>query len=605
MGETSVKVNFIGDSSSLKRAVDDVDDNLGRAGGSFAKVRDTALGVFGGQALTAGAAKLGSAIKGAFDAFEESRRVTAQTEAVIKSTGEAAGVTADQIADLAGAISAKTGIDDEAIQKGQNLLLTFTNIKNQAGENNDIFNRATKIMVDMGAAMGTDASGSAIQLGKALNDPIAGISALSRVGVTFTDAQKEQIRVMVEAGDVAAAQGVILDELGKEFGGSAEAQATASAKMKVAFGNLQEQIGEKLAPVMDRLATWIVEVGIPAFERLAAWVEQHWPEIQARIEQAMTRIREVIETVLNWIEAFWRTWGGTITAYVEGMWNIIRERIEAILKIIQGVINVIMGLIHGDFSQVWEGIKQIFTGALDYIRSLIDQAMLMMRLAIEVAMRLIAGIFDGAWDGIKRAVGAAAGAVVGSIAEIPGKITGLGADFLNAGAHIVGQLVSGVLGGMKGIGEGAADFAAGFANAVIDVVNDKVIDGINRKLEFTVSTGPLGKLPGIPNEISFNPPDLPHIPRLASGGIVKARQGGVLALLGEAGDDEAVIPLKAGRDRLSGPQGGSTTVTVAPGAIVVHIGEIRSRRDADYLLEQLAAGDVARELAARIRGAVA
>jgi hypothetical protein len=73
--------------------------------------------------------------------------------------------------------------------------------------------------------LGTDLKGSAVQLGKALNDPIAGVGALSRVGVTFTETQKDMIKTMVEAGNVAGAQTLILDELGKEFGGSAKALA--------------------------------------------------------------------------------------------------------------------------------------------------------------------------------------------------------------------------------------------------------------------------------------------------------------------------------------------------------------------------------------------
>jgi inorganic pyrophosphatase len=34
-----------------------------------------------------------------------------------------------------------------------------------------------------------------------------------------------------------------------------------------------------------------------------------------------------------------------------------------------------------------------------------------------------------------------------------------------------------------------------------------------------------------------------NLPRLAEGGIVKARPGGILANIGEGGKDEAVIPL--------------------------------------------------------------
>jgi phage-related minor tail protein len=93
-------------------------------------------------------------------------------------------------ADLATAISNKTGIDDEAIQSGENLLLTFTNIRNETGKGNDVFNQATQTITDMSVALGQDMKSSAIQVGKALNDPIKGVTALQRVGVSFTAAQK-------------------------------------------------------------------------------------------------------------------------------------------------------------------------------------------------------------------------------------------------------------------------------------------------------------------------------------------------------------------------------------------------------------------------------
>lgn len=216
--------------------------------GGLAKKAALAFG--GAFAATKAVSFLGDAI----GAARESNAVAAQTAAAIKSTGGAANVTAKQVDELSNSIARKTGIDDEQIAKASNLLLTFTQVQNRVGQGNDIFNQATKIAVDMGKALGTDASGSAIQLGKALNDPIKGITALTRVGVTFSDAQKKQIQQFVETGRVADAQKVILAELSKEFGGSAEAQATASDKLKVTLGNLQESLGNTLVPIVDKVA---------------------------------------------------------------------------------------------------------------------------------------------------------------------------------------------------------------------------------------------------------------------------------------------------------------------------------------------------------------
>jgi phage-related minor tail protein len=120
------------------------------------------------------------------------------------------------------------------------MLLTFTNIKDK------VLDAATAVSVDMAQALGGDPKSQAIALGKALNDPIKGITALTRVGVTFTDEQKAQIQAMQEAGDMAGAQTVIINELNKEFGGSAKAAADATggwSEFNGRMGEAKEALG--------------------------------------------------------------------------------------------------------------------------------------------------------------------------------------------------------------------------------------------------------------------------------------------------------------------------------------------------------------------------
>src|SRR4051812_16974862 len=154
-------------------------------GGSFKKVGGLIAGAFA-------AAKVKDFLSDSMNEAREAQKVGAQTTAVIKSTGGAAHETAGQIGNLATSISNKVGIDDEAIQSGENMLLTFTNIRNEAGKGNDVFDQTTKIMTDMSVATGQSMTGSAVMLGKALNDPIAGLSKLTKIGVTFTQQQKDQ-----------------------------------------------------------------------------------------------------------------------------------------------------------------------------------------------------------------------------------------------------------------------------------------------------------------------------------------------------------------------------------------------------------------------------
>ncbi len=173
----------------------------------------------------------------------EQAAAEAQVASTIASTGQAAGATLSQLKAHAAALQGVTNFGDEATLQGQALLLTFTNIK----EN---FPQATETMLDMSAALGQDLKSSALQLGKALNDPIAGVSALQRVGVSFSDEQKRVIKSLSETGRMAEAQRLILKELNREFGGSAAAAREADGGFTAlgnSFGDLREEIGFVLA----------------------------------------------------------------------------------------------------------------------------------------------------------------------------------------------------------------------------------------------------------------------------------------------------------------------------------------------------------------------
>ena len=188
-------------------------------------------------------------------------RVTAQ---VIKTTGGAAKVTTKHVEELATKLSRYGGIEDDVVQHGENILLTFTKVRNEMGKGNQVFDRATTVALDMSVALGQDLKSSTIQIGKALQDPIKGLTALRRVGVTFDDQQKEQIKTLVKSGHSLQAQKLILAELEKEFGGAAKAAATPAQKMHVAWHELLKTIGEKILPIIDKISLWFSQHLLPA-----------------------------------------------------------------------------------------------------------------------------------------------------------------------------------------------------------------------------------------------------------------------------------------------------------------------------------------------------
>lgn len=205
---------------------------------------------------------LGSSVKEAMAAEE----AQAQLNATIKSTKGVAGMTSKALNEQALALSKVTRFEDDAIIASDALMLTFTNI------GKDTFPQATKATLDLATKFKMDLQSATVMVGKALNDPIKGLTAMGRAGVQFTEKQKDMIKAMVEVGDVAGAQKIILKELELQVGGSAEAAGkTAAGQMDIfknSLGNIKEEIGGALIPVMQSLIGWLgpkLTSGLQAF----------------------------------------------------------------------------------------------------------------------------------------------------------------------------------------------------------------------------------------------------------------------------------------------------------------------------------------------------
>jgi hypothetical protein len=251
----SVIAHIKGDISDFKSKITEakglaggLKSGIGALGDGFDELRkqSSVLAVAGIGALTVAA-------KQSLDAFNDSEKQLAQLDAVLKSTKGAAKLTKDEIVNLASSLQNTTTYSDEAVLSAENLLLTFTNIGRET------FPQATKTVLDMSTALGQDTKSSAIQLGKALQDPILGVTALRRVGVNFSKDQLAVIENLVKTGKTLDAQKMILKELNTEFGGSASAQALTFAGrieiLKNKFNDLQEKVGGVIAGLAQFFVT--------------------------------------------------------------------------------------------------------------------------------------------------------------------------------------------------------------------------------------------------------------------------------------------------------------------------------------------------------------
>ena len=437
------------------------------------------LGKLAGGVLTLGlgaAAAGGTALAaGLYDSVQEamkSEEVIAQLGAVLKSTGGAAGVTEEMATGLADKLDDVTRFEDEAILSGENMLLTFTNI------GKDVFPDATQSMLDMATALGQDPVNSAMMLGKALNDPVQGVTALRRVGVQLTDDQEALIKKMVESGDVMGAQKVILGELTKEFGGSAVAAGQTAAGQFDIFnnkvGNIKEEIGNKLLPIMGTLldkfgpvlldvisgALPIMDGIISAFDNLGKNVDtvlgpfeplmtavknllSAFQESSPLMGEEIDKIREFlveglgpsakllidnITSAFNSLAALWREHADEIIPALGFAFNLVATVVMGAINLIVGIVSAGLKLLQGDWQgagevlfntidTILESIAGLFGTTLDGIRAQwqLNWDMLVMILSTigDRVNGAIGGAFNGIRDGIYNAMINAANTVLG------------------------------------------------------------------------------------------------------------------------------------------------------------------------------------------------
>ena len=422
---TNILFNWVGNTAGITSSAAVASKAVAGTGAKFQAVGAGMVTV--GKKMSLAALPIIAAFTVGAKSLAENEVLMAQTEAVIKSTGGAANQSAGEVFDLANKISAYSGMAHESIVEGENMLLTFKNIRNEAGEGNDIFDQSTKILADMSVAMGTDMKSGAIQLGKALNDPVAGISALSRVGITFTDEQKEMIKSMVEAGDTADAQRVILAELESQFGGSAAAAGdTMTGQMNImknSFEQMARTLAQIVMPILSQLGRWLqsalnwfnnltpgmkktistiagiaVVVGpvliiggklIGMFKNigLAFKVMSVFFMANPFVLLIAAVVALVVIIVLNWdkIVTFLKKTWDWIKKTAGAVWNFVKNLLK---KALEFIVNLFLNWsLPGLIIKHWDTIKDVFVKAWEFIKDVVKKA-------LDAVVDHFTGVFD-------------------------------------------------------------------------------------------------------------------------------------------------------------------------------------------------------------------
>ncbi|WP_337875600.1 phage tail tape measure C-terminal domain-containing protein [Elioraea sp.] len=269
-----------GAAGQVRGSLEGLTSRLGPLGGALSRLGPAGL------VAGAGVAGLGLILTRGVQEAAEADRSYRRLEAVLRATGHASGLTAREIAGFAEEMERSTLASAESVQDAAAVLATFRSVSGET------FTRAIRLAQDLSTVFGQDLAATATQLGKALEEPVQGISALRRVGVSFTASQRELIESLVETGQTAEAQKVILDALEQQVGGASAAEAGgltgAANRLSDAWGNLLKAIGR--TPAVSGLAEGALNVLSRAVEGITSLFEED--PISVRIVETNRRLIE-------------------------------------------------------------------------------------------------------------------------------------------------------------------------------------------------------------------------------------------------------------------------------------------------------------------------
>ncbi len=510
-----LEVAITGDTSQLERAFKRASAEAEGFGGKLVGFGKTAGLAVASTAIAAGAAAIAGTVYemgSAFSSVAEKATLLSETNAIITSTGGAANVTSSHITEMADSLEKMSLADDKEIQKGENLLLTFTNIQNRIGDGNDIYDQATKVMLDMSQVMGQDVSQTAIQMGKALNDPIGGVTALRRVGVQLSDQQQQQVKDFMAVGDIASAQKVIIGELTREFGGAAQAAQDSKPwdLLKDNIDDLAEVIAGRALPyladfsntVRSFITSWQGIGAMPTIEnvfgsgvadtlrgigdafgvikdKVMAFANN--PIVQSAFgsvwgnltmaftsfKQALVGLQPAFESLKPYLQLMATIIGGVLVA---GIWVF-----SAALLAVAGVLNHIIVPAINIVAAVLGFLSQTFMSAVGIVAGAVSAIYGAVSSAFAAVVNAVSAAASGAYGAVAGAFGAMVGAVAGAVGGVLGTVAGLGGAILGAIGDLSGilygagvSIISGLLSGITDKFSEVQEFVTGIGGWIGD-----------------------------------------------------------------------------------------------------------------------------------------
>jgi len=329
---STIAISVVADASRAVRGFKEAADAASRMTGGLTKIGG-ALAVFGGNLLTSAASGLFGLFKDAVGGAQEAARNMRVLESQIHALGPAGQKAFAGASEFANQLSEAIGVDDDDIRAVEAKLASFPGAFKKGSLGAQGMERAIKAAFDLQAIGIGNAETNILQIGKALNDPVKGMTALTRAGVTFTDEQKKQIANAIKHNDLAKAQSILLQGIESNAKGAAAAAASPIDRMNVALHNTAEAIVGKMMPYIQKFADFVTAKVLPAAEKLADWLG---PKISAAFSAVSSFITGTVAPVISdlWAKHGQQVMDGfkTVGGVLKDAFNGIKDAFNSLRK---------------------------------------------------------------------------------------------------------------------------------------------------------------------------------------------------------------------------------------------------------------------------------
>lgn len=344
------KVTFVANAKSLVGATKQINKNLGSLTSSFSKVGKLAKATFAvfaaGQAI--------SGLKSIIRSGEEAVRSQKKLQAIFQAQGLTGSKVFKQLSTEAKQLSLSLGIEDEVIADVQAKLALFGRAFTSGTQGAKDFKTATELAFDFEAAGLGDALKGAKVLGQALSDPAKAAQILKKAGILLTQQQIEEINTLISQGKIAEAQAKILEYVQGIIGGTAEATASASAKMTIALGEIVESIGVLLLPLLDPLAKGIGKFSLAVTDAIdkTGGLSGLWNNYLVPVGRSVGDTFVSLANTLGIGKTFWLA-----------IWDAVKLVIDVLLRLIKPITDntAFWNTLKGTLNDVWDAIYAVFT----------------------------------------------------------------------------------------------------------------------------------------------------------------------------------------------------------------------------------------------------